>query len=97
MQKCDKVLQSDQHMRQHIKEHTRLQNQLIMCHHCDFVTHDKVIHTNYMMDVHSNKNTELLKIANLYLPVTTGAIFNVYMVIHDFSTIKVNVITNTHM
>ena len=24
--KCDKVLQSDQHMRQHIKEHTRNQN-----------------------------------------------------------------------
>ena len=55
--KCDKVLQSDQHMRQHIKEHTRLQNQLIICHHCDFVTNDEVIHTNHMVDVHSTKHT----------------------------------------
>ena len=55
--KCDKVLQSDQHMRQHIKEHTRIQNELIMCHHCDFVTNDDVIHTNHMVDVHSTKHT----------------------------------------
>ena len=54
---CDKVLQSDQHMRQHIKEHTRLQNQLIMCHHCDFATNDEVIHTNHMVDVHSTRHT----------------------------------------
>ena len=55
--KCDKVLQSDQHMRQHIKEHTRIQNKLIMCHHCDFITNDDIIHTNHTVDVHSTKHT----------------------------------------
>ena len=54
---CAKVSQSDQHMTQHIKEHTRLQNQLIICNHCDFVTHDEVIHTNHMVDVHSTRHT----------------------------------------
>lgn len=28
-----------------------------MCHHCDFVTNDEVLHTNHMVDVHSTRHT----------------------------------------
>ena len=55
--KCDKVLQSDQHFRQHIKEHKRLNEQIIKCHHCDFITNDDDTHINHMVDVHSTKHT----------------------------------------
>ena len=55
--KCDKVLQSDQHFRQHLKEHKRLNEQLIECHHCDFITNDEDTHVNHMVDVHSTKHT----------------------------------------
>ena len=55
--KCDKVLQSDQQFRQHIKEHKRLNEQIIKCHHCDFITNDEDAHINHMVDVHSTKHT----------------------------------------
>ena len=55
--KCDKVLQSDQQFRQHIKEHKRLNEQIIKCHHCDFITNDEDTHINHMVDVHSTKHT----------------------------------------
>ena len=55
--KCDKILQSDQHFRQHLKEHKRLNEQLIKCHHCDFITNDEDTHVNHMVDVHSTKHT----------------------------------------
>ena len=55
--KCDKVLQSDQQFRQHIKEHKRFNEQIIKCHHCDFITNDEDTHINHMVDVHSTKHT----------------------------------------
>ena len=55
--KCDKILQSDQQFRHHIKEHKRLNEQMIKCHHCDFITNDEDAHINHMVDVHSTKHT----------------------------------------
>ena len=55
--KCDKVLESDQHFRQHIKEHNRLQNEVIKCHHCIFTTNDETLHINHMVDIHGTKHT----------------------------------------
>ena len=51
------MLQSDQQFRQHIKEHKRLNEQIIKCHHCDFITNDEDTHINHMVDVHSTKHT----------------------------------------
>ena len=55
--KCDKVLESDQQFRKHIKEHNRLQNEVIKCHHCIFTTNDETIHINHMVDIHGTKHT----------------------------------------
>ena len=55
--KCDKVLESDTQMRQHIKEHKSSNNELIKCHHCDFLTDNGNAHINHMVDIHSTKHT----------------------------------------
>ena len=55
--KCDKVLESDQHLRKHVKEHSRLQNEILKCHHCDFMTDDSDIHVNHVVDNHSTRHT----------------------------------------
>ena len=55
--KCDKVLESDQHLIKHIKEHNRLTNEMLKCHYCDFITNDEVIHTNHVVDTHSARHT----------------------------------------
>ena len=55
--KCDKVLQSDQQFRQHLKEHKRLNEELIKCHHCDFITNDEDAHVNHIVDIHSTNHT----------------------------------------
>ena len=45
---CDKVLGSDQHLRQHTKEHHRRNNEIIKCHYCDFITNNVDLHVNHM-------------------------------------------------
>ena len=52
---CNKVLGSDQHLRQHMKEHHRQKNQMIKCHYCDFNTNDADLHMSHVSDTHSPK------------------------------------------
>ena len=54
---CDKVFDSDQHLRQHMKCHKRMSNELIPCHHCDFITNDEDILLNHMANIHGTNHT----------------------------------------
>ena len=55
--KCDKVLQNDNAMRVHMREHTRLNNQIINCHYCDFISNDAEVLISHIADTHSSKFT----------------------------------------
>ena len=49
---CKKLFESDQQLRNHTKEHKRIQEQIIKCHHCDFMTNDADIFMNHTVVVH---------------------------------------------
>ena len=36
--KCDKILQNNNALRAHLKEHNRLQQKIIKCDYCEFTT-----------------------------------------------------------
>ena len=49
---CKKLFESDQQLRNHTKEHKRIQEQIIKCHHCDFMTNDADTFMNHTVVVH---------------------------------------------
>ena len=55
--KCDKILESENSLKTHLKEHNRLEQQIIMCDYCDFSTNDINIYMTHVPEVHKSRNT----------------------------------------
>ena len=55
--KCDKILDCENSLHKHLKEHNRLEQQMIMCDYCDFSTNDINIYMAHVPEVHKSKNT----------------------------------------
>ena len=55
--KCDKVLKSDNELREHMRKHIQWQNTILQCDHCDHRTKDENELVNHVIDNHSPKHT----------------------------------------
>ena len=55
--RCDKMFQSENALRSHLKEHNRLDNKVLKCDYCDFTTTEVNLYMLHVPEVHSNKFT----------------------------------------
>ena len=53
--KCDKQLDNEHTFRNHMKEHLKIDNQIMNCHYCDFITNDETVYLIHIGDTHSPK------------------------------------------